>query len=188
MSLSLVFVCALCAAATVRPAAAAGPGKWQPVTRLRGSLADLTGKVNELAAPMGKVTPANASFADLAARKDPLLEIPFIDVGAIVKAKGATAFVGRHQVGDGFDFAQVRFTGDVEISTRAAALVIGTVAGATDVVAANGQKQRIAVISARIVGVIDDGGMQPNGLLIFSPQSPIRIYQLKAKGKKKAAK
>jgi hypothetical protein len=162
------------AAALLFPAAAraAAPQK------LKGTLVDLNRVVDARAKKMGKVATADATFVDLAKLVAPgaLVHVGFIDVGPIQRSAAGSVFIGRHPAAGVFDFAVVTFPADVEISTRASALVIGSFAGSREVVTAAGAKVVLPVIAARLVGVID-GGTFTAGLPTFAPNSPIRIYE-----------
>ncbi|MCX5794430.1 MAG: hypothetical protein NTY77_02895 [Elusimicrobia bacterium] len=191
--LSLAVSALLCAAAAARAADAPGSAQtdfpWGSVTLLSGTAADLEHQVDVRSAALGKIAPANGALGDLTKLKAPLLRIAFTDVARIVKTRQLTTFVGRHILAaSAFDFAEVSFPADIAISTHSAALVIGTLGKAREIIAANGQKVAVAGVSARLVGVVDGGVPQANGTFSFAPNSPIRIYQLKPRAKKKAAK
>ena len=155
---------------------------------LTGGPNDLSKAVDARAAKLGKVTPAAMPFAQLvkaAPRKGALIQVAFNYITPIQHGAGETTFLGRHLAAGAFDFAVVTFPADIEISAQSTAIVIGSFAGTRTKKEADGSTTTVPVIAARVLGVID-GVTFPNGVPSYAPNSPIRVYE--ARAKKAAAK
>jgi hypothetical protein len=144
-----------------------------------GGPADLEKAVTARAASLGKVSPGDAPFAQLAkkiTRKGALIQAGFNYVTPVSRGVGATTFIGRHFSAGAFDYALVTFPGDIEITPDTNAIIIGSFAGTKEIAGANGTKTVLPVIAARVVGVI--GGVTfANEIPQYAPNSPIRIYE-----------
>lgn len=186
---AVLLAAALAAPALVR-AAAPAPVPVASVALSTGGPAQLDRAMDDRAARLGaKVGKADAPFAELVKRKVPLVRVAFADLGAIERSPNGTTFVGRHLSAAGADFALVSFPTDVDVSTRAAAVVIGSFEGSREIKTAGGATVRVPVIAAGVIGVIDDGSVV-GGRLAFTPDSDIRVYELlpKLKTPKKPSK
>jgi hypothetical protein len=124
-----------------------------------GSAADLDKAVDARAAKLGKIALADKPLARMP-RKGALVRVAFTDVLPVSHDGRGTAFIGHHVLPAGSDFALVTFPDDIEISTRASAVVIGSYKGAKEIEGVNGSKTMVTVIKARLVGVIDGGAFQ----------------------------
>jgi hypothetical protein len=134
-------------AGTLRAAAVAGGG------------ADLDKAVDVRAGKLGKIALADKPLARIP-RQGALVRAAFADVLPVSHDGRGTAFIGHHVFPGGSDFALVTFRDDIEISTRAAAVVIGSYQGEKEIEGVNGSKTMVTVIKARLVGVIDGGAYQ----------------------------
>jgi hypothetical protein len=155
-------------------------GAAAAVETLSGSRVELDRAVFARIPKLGHVTPAAGPLAAISAQaKGGLVGAAFNDIAAVAHEKGRTTFIGHHVVQNGSDFAFVTFPGEVEISDKSAADVIGAFKGTKQITAANGQKMTLPVIAARVVGVID--GASTGGAPMFAPNSPIRVYETAGK-------
>jgi hypothetical protein len=146
-----------------------------------GGPADLDRAVDARAAKLGKVALADRPLAQIP-RKGALVRVAFNDVLPIPHDGRGTAFIGRHVLAGGSDFALVTFPSGIEISTRASAVVVGSYEGAKEIAGQNGAKTTVTVISARVVGVIE-GATFAAGVPSFAPNSAIRVYEAPARKK-----
>lgn len=177
----------LLAFAVLSFAAAARAAAPAPAARMTGSPADLNRKLDAMTAGQDVALAPDAAVSLLVPPKNALVRLALSDIGKVEKpSKGTMSFVGRHMFSGGSEFILATLPGEVELSTRSAAVVVGAMAGTRELTGLDGRKVTVPVIAARLVGVIHEGGVGPDGALKFLPNSPIAIYEFKAPGKKKA--
>jgi hypothetical protein len=119
-----------------------------------GGAAGLNKAVDARAAKLGKVALADGPLARIP-RKGALVRVAFSDVLPVPLDGRGTAFVGHHVLAGVSDFALVTFPDVVEISTRSAAVVIGSYRGQREIAGVGGAKTMVTVIAARVVGVAE---------------------------------
>ena len=119
-----------------------------------GGSAGLDKAVDAHAAGLGKIALADKPLAQIP-RKGALVRIAFSDVLPVPHDGRGTAFVGHHVLAGVSDFALVTFPGEVELSTRSAAVVIGSYKGESEIEGAGGAKTMVTVIAARLVGIAE---------------------------------